>query len=95
MLWRLPLSIGYERYLTAHGKSLNDIRLAGCFCALYGAECTCYSLQSERIYTYQNEMEDLQMSRDWTKEELHTASEVMKQNGDTEFEEFWHALEQK
>ena len=35
------------------------------------------------------------MSRDWTKEELHTASEVMKQNGDTEFEEFWHALEQK
>lgn len=40
-------------------------------------------------------MEDLQMSRDWTKEELHTASEVMKQNGDTEFEEFWHALEQK
>lgn len=35
------------------------------------------------------------MSRDWTQEELHTASEVMKQNGYTGFEEFCHALEQK
>ena len=35
------------------------------------------------------------MSRDWTKEELHTASEVMKQNGYMGFEEFCHALEQK
>ena len=35
------------------------------------------------------------MSRDWTQEELHTASEVMKQNGYMGFEEFCHALEQK
>ena len=35
------------------------------------------------------------MSRDWTKEELHTASEAMKQNGYMGFEEFCHALEQK
>lgn len=27
------------------------------------------------------------MSRDWTKEELHTASELMKQNGHMGFEE--------
>jgi hypothetical protein len=40
-------------------------------------------------------MEDLQMSREWTKEELHTASEMMKQNGHMEFEEFCQALEQK
>ena len=35
------------------------------------------------------------MSRDWIKEELHTASEAMKQNGYMGFEEFCHALEQK
>lgn len=35
------------------------------------------------------------MSRDWTKEELHTASEAMKQNGYMGFEEFCNALEQK
>ena len=35
------------------------------------------------------------MSRDWTKEELHTASEVIRQNGYMGFEEFCHALEQK
>ena len=35
------------------------------------------------------------MSRDWTQEELHTASEAMKQNGYMGFEEFYHALEQK
>ena len=35
------------------------------------------------------------MSRDWTQEELHTASEAMKQNGYMGFEEFCHALEQK
>ena len=56
---------------------------------------TCYSVQSERIYTYQNEMEDLQMSRDWTKEELNTASEMMKQSGHMGFEEFCQAIEKK
>lgn len=35
------------------------------------------------------------MSRDWTKEELNTASEMMKQNGHMGFEEFCHALAQK
>ena len=35
------------------------------------------------------------MSRDWTKEELNTASEMMKQNGHMGFEEFCQALEQK
>ena len=35
------------------------------------------------------------MSRDWTKEELNTASEMMKQNGHMGFEEFCHAIEQK
>ena len=40
-------------------------------------------------------MEDLQMSRDWTKEELNTASEMMKQNGHMGFEEFCRAIEQK
>ena len=35
------------------------------------------------------------MSRNWTKEELHTASELMKQNGHMGFEEFCYALEQK
>lgn len=35
------------------------------------------------------------MSREWTKEELNTASEIMKQNGEMGFEEFCHALEQK
>ena len=35
------------------------------------------------------------MSRDWTKEELNVASEMMKQNGHMGFEEFCHALAQK
>ena len=35
------------------------------------------------------------MSREWTKEELHTASEMMKQNGHMGFEEFCQAIEQK
>ena len=35
------------------------------------------------------------MSRDWTKEELNAASEMMKQNGHMGFEEFCHAIEQK
>ena len=35
------------------------------------------------------------MSRDWTKEELNTASEMMKQNGHMGFEEFCRAIEQK
>ena len=35
------------------------------------------------------------MSREWTKEELNTASEIMKQNSEMGFEEFCHALEQK
>ena len=35
------------------------------------------------------------MSRDWTREELNAASEMMKQNGEMGFEEFCHALEQK
>ena len=35
------------------------------------------------------------MSREWTKEELNIASEIMKQNGEMGFEEFCHALEQK
>lgn len=35
------------------------------------------------------------MSRDWTKEELNTASEVMKQNGYMGYEEFCQALEKK
>ena len=35
------------------------------------------------------------MSRDWTKEELNTASEMMEQNGHMGFEEFCHAIEQK
>ena len=35
------------------------------------------------------------MSRDWTKEELNTASEMMKQNGHMGFEEFCHAIEKK
>ena len=35
------------------------------------------------------------MSRDWTKEELNTASEMMKQSGHMGFEEFCHAIEQK
>ncbi len=35
------------------------------------------------------------MSRDWTKEELNTASEMMKQNGHMGFEEFCQAIEQK
>ena len=34
------------------------------------------------------------MSRDWTKEELNTASEMMKQNGHMGFEEFCRAIEQ-
>ena len=40
-------------------------------------------------------MEDLQMSRDWTKEELNTASEMMKQSGHMGFEEFCQVIEQK
>ena len=32
------------------------------------------------------------MSRDWTREELNAASEMMKQNGHMGFEEFCHAL---
>ena len=35
------------------------------------------------------------MSREWTKEELNTASEIMKQNGEMGFEEFCQAIEQK
>ena len=35
------------------------------------------------------------MSRDWTKEELNAASEMMKQKGHMGFEEFCHAIEQK
>lgn len=35
------------------------------------------------------------MCRDWTKEELNTASEMMKQNSHMGFEEFFHAIEQK
>ena len=35
------------------------------------------------------------MSRDWTKEELNVASEMMKQNGHMGFEEFCRAIEQK
>ena len=35
------------------------------------------------------------MSRDWTKEELNVASEMMKQSGHMGFEEFCHAIEQK
>ena len=35
------------------------------------------------------------MSREWTKEELNIAREIMKQNGEMGFEEFCHALEQK
>ena len=35
------------------------------------------------------------MSRDWTKEELNAASEMMEQNGHMGFEEFCHAIEQK
>ncbi len=35
------------------------------------------------------------MSRDWTKEELNTASEMMKQSGHMGFEEFCQAIEQK
>ena len=34
------------------------------------------------------------MSRDWTKEELNAASEIMKQSGHMGFEEFCHALAQ-
>ena len=34
------------------------------------------------------------MSRDWTREELNAASEMMKQNGHMGFEEFRHALAQ-
>ena len=34
------------------------------------------------------------MSRDWTREELNAASEMMKQNGQMGFEEFCHALAQ-
>ena len=34
------------------------------------------------------------MSRDWTKEELNAASEMMKQNGHMGFEAFCHALRQ-
>ena len=32
------------------------------------------------------------MSKDWTKEELNTASEMMKQSGHMGFEEFCHAI---
>ena len=35
------------------------------------------------------------MSREWTKEELNTASEMMKQNGHMGFEKFCQAIEQK
>ena len=35
------------------------------------------------------------MSREWTKEELNAASEMMKQNGHMGFEEFCQAIEQK
>ena len=35
------------------------------------------------------------MRREWTKEELNTASEMMKQNGHMGFEEFCQAIEQK
>ena len=35
------------------------------------------------------------MNRDWTKEELNTASEIMKQNGHMGFEEFCQAIEHK
>ena len=35
------------------------------------------------------------MSRDWTREELNAASEMMKQNGHMGFEEFCRAIEQK
>ena len=35
------------------------------------------------------------MSRDWTKEELNAASEMMKQKGHMGFEEFFQAIEQK
>lgn len=35
------------------------------------------------------------MGRDWTKEELNAASELMKQNGHMGFEEFCQAIEQK
>ena len=35
------------------------------------------------------------MSREWTKEELNTASEMMKQNGHMGFEEFCQVIEQK
>ena len=35
------------------------------------------------------------MSRDWTKEELNTASEMMKQSGHMGFEEFCQVIEQK
>lgn len=35
------------------------------------------------------------MSRDWTKEELNAASELMEQNGHMGFEEFCQAIEQK
>lgn len=34
------------------------------------------------------------MSRDWTREELNAASEMMKQNGHMGFEEFCRAIEQ-
>ena len=92
----LPVQIGHEGYIDSLREPMKFYTvLALCFCDNYAMKCTCYSLQSERIYTYQNEMEDLQMSREWTKEELNTASEIMKQNGEMGFEEFCHALEQK
>lgn len=92
----LPVQIGHEGYTASLRESIELCTVCGIhLCGNYVLKSTCYSVQSERIYTYQNEMEDLQMSREWTKEELNTASEMMMQNGHMGFEEFCQAIEQK
>ena len=92
----LSVQIGHEGYIASIRESMEFCTVFGThICGNYVVRLTCYSAKSERIYTYQNEMEDLQMSRDWTKEELNTASEMMKQNAHIGFEELCQAMEQK
>ena len=54
-----------------------------------------FSAIRANIHLPKMKWEVLQMSRDWTKEELNAASEMMKQNGHMGFEEFCQAIEQK
>ena len=58
----LPVQIGHEGCIAFFLESIELCTLCGThICGNYVIESTCYSVKSERIYTCQKEMEDLQI----------------------------------